>query len=128
MAFRNGQILLGKRQGKIGDATWAPPGGHLEYGESVEACASRELFEETGLVAKKLIRGPYTNDLIAPKNHHYVTLFILIPEFEGTVERREPEKCLEWKWFPIEALPSPLITSFESFLKDHSSLLFPQSV
>ncbi|MCP5506058.1 MAG: NUDIX domain-containing protein [Chlamydiales bacterium] len=41
IALREGKILLGKRIGKIGDATWAPPGGHLEYGESVERCAER---------------------------------------------------------------------------------------
>mgnify|MGYP000350835023 CR=1 FL=1 len=57
VVVKKGEILLGKRIAKVGDATWAPPGGHLEYGESVEACASRELLEETALVAKTLIPG-----------------------------------------------------------------------
>jgi 8-oxo-dGTP diphosphatase len=128
VAVREGEILLGKRKGIIGDATWAPPGGHLEYGESVEECASRELLEETGLVAKTLIRGPYTNNLIAPKGQHYVTLFVLISEFEGKVECREPQKCLGWEWFPFESLPTPLITSFDSFIQEHPSFLLQESV
>ena len=45
IAIQEGKVLLGKRKGLIGDATWAPPGGHLEYGESVDACAARELLE-----------------------------------------------------------------------------------
>lgn len=118
VAIHEGKILLGKWIGKIGDATWAPPGGHLEYGESVEDCAARELLEETGLIAKTLIRGPYTNDLIAPKNQHYVTLFMIITEFEGTLQCLEPEKCVGWEWFDMDVLPSPLITSFDSFIQN----------
>lgn len=128
VAIREGRILLGKRRGIIGDATWAPPGGHLEYEESVEECASRELLEETGLIAKTMLRGPYTNNLIAPKKQHYITLFVLISEFEGEVECREPQKCLGWEWFSLDALPTPLITSFNSFIQEHPSFLLQESV
>ena len=128
VAIREEKILLGKRRGIIGDATWAPPGGHLEYGESVEECASRELLEETGLIAKTMLRGPYTNSLIAPKNQHYITLFVLISEFEGEVECREPQKCFGWEWFSLDALPTPLITSFNSFIQEHHSFLLQESV
>lgn len=119
LIIREGKVLLGKRKAVIGDAAWAPPGGHLEYGESVEECAMRELKEETGLIAKKIIRGPYTNTLIAPKNQHYVTLFVIITDFEGEVECLEPHKCEGWHWFDIDNLPSPLITSLEFFLQEH---------
>lgn len=118
VVIQEGQVLLGKRIGQVGNGTWASPGGHLEYGESVESCASRELLEETGLSAKTLIPGPYTNKIIAPKNQHYVTLYVIVPEFEGIVQCLEPEKCMGWEWFDIDHLPSPLLTSFHSFIQN----------
>lgn len=43
----NQNILLLKSKKEFG--YWVVPGGHIEYGESIEDCARRELKEETGL-------------------------------------------------------------------------------
>lgn len=55
----NGRILLQRRT----DFTfWGLPGGVMELGEDVEACARRELLEETGLTAGPLrLVGVYTD-------------------------------------------------------------------
>lgn len=46
-----GQILLIKR---TDNGCWGYAGGAVEPGERVEAAASRELFEETGLISDEL--------------------------------------------------------------------------
>ncbi len=49
-AFNNkGEVLLLKRQKPPFSGYWEFAGGRLEFGETLEAAARRELFEETGL-------------------------------------------------------------------------------
>ena len=93
LVFRHGRVLLGQRLGSHGAGSWAPPGGHLEFGESVESCARREVMEETGLTLGALQRGPYTVDAFPEVGRHDVTLFVVALESFGDPERREPARC-----------------------------------
>jgi 8-oxo-dGTP diphosphatase len=106
--MRDNRILLGKRRNTHGEGCWSFPGGHLEYGESIEACAHREVMEETGLVLANLRLGPYTNDIFEEENKHYVTLFVLADCRSGQATVREPERCEAWGWFEWSCLPQPL--------------------
>ena len=106
--LRAGHILLGQRRASHGAGTWALPGGHLEYGETVEDCARREVLEETGISVGTMRRGPYTSDVFEAEQKHYVTVFVLADWVSGEAELREPEKCSAWGWFDWAALPEPL--------------------
>lgn len=117
VVVKNHKILLGKRKGAHGAGEWACPGGHLEWGETPEACACRELLEETGLKAKHLIPGPWANNIFA-KDKHYVTLFIYITQFEGQERVMEPLKCEGWKWFEWHNLPQPLFPTVQSLVQN----------
>ena len=114
--IRDGRVLLGKRKGAHGQGTWAFPGGHLEYGESIEACAQREVFEETGLHITGLRPGPYTNDIFPADNKHYVTLFVMATPVAGEPIVKEPQKCETWKWFEWDNLPTPRFLPLEHLL------------
>lgn len=109
-----GKILLGKRKNSHGDGTWAPPGGHLHLGETALACAARELREETGLLAKNLSESCFVEIIV--ESGHYLSLFVIVEAFEGTLQLMEPEKCEGWDWFAFDQLPSPLFPAFEKWL------------
>ena len=58
LCWQEGSLLLIKH--KMGpEGFWAPPGGGLEYGESLEDTLRREFLEETGLdvVSEKFLFG-----------------------------------------------------------------------
>ncbi len=48
----DGKILLVQRGRGIGIGKWAPPGGKLEPGETLQEAVERELLEETGVLAR----------------------------------------------------------------------------
>jgi 8-oxo-dGTP pyrophosphatase MutT (NUDIX family) len=50
--WREGAVLLARRGKALGQGLWSLPGGKLEPGETAHAAASRELLEETGVVAQ----------------------------------------------------------------------------
>ncbi|MCH1429878.1 MAG: NUDIX domain-containing protein [Chlamydiales bacterium] len=117
LVYHDKQLLLSKRIASHGAHHWSPAGGHLEFAESPEEGAKRELKEETGLIAKNLIVGPWTNDFFIGEDKHYISLFILVDEFEGQLENKEPHKSLDWQWFDIDKLPSPLFLPLENLIK-----------
>jgi len=47
--WRGGEVLLVERSGDPSGGLWSFPGGHLEWGETLEDAARREVVEETGL-------------------------------------------------------------------------------
>ena len=115
--IRDGKILLGERIGSHGANTWATPGGHLDMGEEIAACAIRETLEETGLKVSGVSQLGFSNDVFNPLNKHYVTLYVVANGVEGEPEIMEPNKCLGWQWFALDELPKPLFLSLENFLK-----------
>lgn len=116
----NHQLLLGQRINSHGTMTWAPPGGHLEFGETPEQCAIREALEETGLQISNCQKGIWTNDYFSHENKHYITLFIHTKYHTsfGTPKIMEPNKCKIWQWFDWDSLPSPLFLPLKNLILD----------
>jgi len=114
---KNGKVLLGKRKGAHGAGTWSAPGGHLEFGESWEDCARREVREETGMLIKNIRFMTATNDIFAKEGKHYITIALVADWKSGEPKNMEPEKCEGWDWYSWNKLPKPLAIYFANFKK-----------
>lgn len=103
-----GEILLGLRRGEHESTLWGLPGGKLNFGETVFACARREVLEETGLAISDLELVSLSDDLPGPQApHHFVTIGVQA-KTTGEPNLCEPQKCSEWRWFSLKDLPDPL--------------------
>ncbi len=122
LIVRGNRILLGKRRGSHGAGTWAPPGGHLDFGETIEDCARREVLEETGIVIRDIQRGPYTTNVFPEVNRHFVTLFVTATDSEGEPTLLEPARCDGWEWHSWNELPTPLFEPMHSLCKSGFTL------
>jgi 8-oxo-dGTP diphosphatase len=103
---RKGKILVGRRLSSHGSGTWEIPGGHLEFGESFEQAAEREVREETGLQrieAKAVVS--LNNDIAYDK--HYVSIGVLVTSEMGEPTNPEPEHSTDWHWCDPNKLPEP---------------------
>jgi 8-oxo-dGTP diphosphatase len=103
---QNPTFLIGKRLGSHGAGTYALPGGHLEFGESPEECAAREILEETGLEVKNVRFLTATNDILKKDKKHYITMFVVCERSSENDEAlvMEPDKCEGWEWSTWEEL------------------------
>jgi ADP-ribose pyrophosphatase YjhB (NUDIX family) len=116
------QILIGKRKGNLAPY-YSIPGGHLELGETFEEAAIKEVSEETGLIIRKPKVIAITNNLrtYRQENKHFVSVILFTNEYEGQCSVMEPEKCEEWKWCHLDAIPNPQFDAseyaIECFLK-----------
>lgn len=72
------RLLLIKRKHPPFEGCYALPGGFVEYGETVEAAAMRELKEETGLKATSCrLIGVYSDPKRDPRRHTVSAAFLI---------------------------------------------------
>jgi 8-oxo-dGTP diphosphatase len=115
--IKDSKVLLGQRLNAHGDGSWCFPGGHLEFGETWEECAIREVTEETGLTIKNPVFVTCTNDIFEEENKHYITLYLKAAWISGEPQVLEPEKMVKWQWFNWEKLPSPLFIPMQHLVE-----------
>ena len=112
---REGQVLLQLRQGTgYRDGFWAcAAAGHVEGGESVVGTAVREAYEELGVTVAPEDLRPLTvlhrGEPGGPAIEQRVDFMFEVTRWSGTPSIQEPDKAAGLDWFPLDALPDPVV-------------------
>lgn len=102
-------LLLRRANTTYMDGMWDFAGsGHVEEGETASQAVCRELFEETGLIAKPE-DAIFLHVSHRIKEPTYYDFYFEFRHWEGKPSIREPEKCSGMEWFPVDALPEDMI-------------------
>ena len=91
LVLKDNKVLLGLRNpDKVkasselqGQGTWTMPGGKVEWMETLDEAAKRELEEETSLIANELEIFSVSDDIKGEA--HYVTIGFVAKDYIGEV-------------------------------------------
>ena len=107
MIFKEDKVLLGKRKSSHGAGEYSFPGGKLDYLESFEQCARREIKEECGIKIRD-IRFQFLANLLEYEPKHFTHIGLIADWESGELMVLEPDKCESWNWYDLNRLPIPL--------------------
>ncbi|GAA0947086.1 NUDIX domain-containing protein [Pseudonocardia zijingensis] len=112
---RDAEVLLQLRQGTgYRDGHWAAAAaGHVEADESVLVAACREAAEEVGVTIEPADLEPLTTMHRTHANHEpideRVDFFFACRRWVGEPRLLEVAKAADLGWFPLAALPEPVV-------------------
>lgn len=119
LIIKNNQALLIKRGGIPFTGFWAIPGGHLDFDETAEEGAIREIKEETNLTVTSVkLFGIYSNPKRDPRQ---IVSAIYLVKTKGTP--KAGDDAAKFKWFLLNKLPKNLAFDHRKILSDYINSL-----
>ena len=129
--LKDNKILL-VQHCKHGRKYWLLPGGGLEYGETIEQCAKRELMEEANL-AISLGELILVSESIPPDKHrHVLNLYYRGEAVSGVLKQGEDKVISDLRYVPVTELKQltffPNVKQELMYILENSDVTIPRSL
>ncbi|MEV7416238.1 NUDIX domain-containing protein [Streptomyces sp. NPDC089919] len=106
------EVLLSRRAGPVyASGLWHLPSGHLDAGEDMVGAVIREAREETGvLIGAADVTAAVTVHHRPPTgSRSRLGVFFEVRRWSGRPRIMEPDRCDGMGWYPLDALPDPMV-------------------
>lgn len=110
------KVLLIKRGIEPGYGKWALPGGYLDWDETVEEGARREVLEETG-ISVQIIRLLEVKS--SPKRNFQNIAIVFLAEADSSELILQKEEILDGGWFDFDNLPEDVAFDHNIMIADY---------
>ncbi|RKN82027.1 NUDIX hydrolase [Paenibacillus ginsengarvi] len=107
ICIRDGKIVLMKKlvPSYVTYNQLTPPGGGVEFQETLEQACIREMDEETGLIVRNPQMTGVETSMSRRDGAHTVTFYFVTDEVNGELLVKEPHKHIPY-WVELDELPS----------------------
>lgn len=117
--IQGSQILLLRRYNTgYEDGKYSVVAGHLDGNEEVKTAAIREAYEEAGIEI-----SPADIEVVGVMHRRSeqerVDFFVAATHWKGNVTNREPDKCDDLSWYPIDSLPTNMIAYVRKAIENY---------
>jgi 8-oxo-dGTP diphosphatase len=112
------KTLLVKRGEDPDKDWWDIPGGYLDWDETLEECASRELKEETNLFARpdSFQLFDFRSDPNNKAKNQVVDVYFISRDFSGDI-KIDGNEVVDYRWFELANLPDNIAFYHGEILK-----------
>ncbi|MBU0976534.1 MAG: helix-turn-helix domain-containing protein [Patescibacteria group bacterium] len=111
MVLKGDKILLGKRTAEMCRGEYCLVGGSLAFGETFEETAKNEAILKANIkISEPRIICVTNNRKNIPKiNRQNITIGTIAKYKSGKVRDKQPDRIINWKWYYLDNLPTPII-------------------
>lgn len=108
----------------IADELYEVPGGGLDWGETVEAAARRELHEELALTLEDMGKQPFASEYAVHPDGFYTIKIYFHATTSGSPKNNEPDRFTH-SWVSKDQFLSLEMPSDESPIQKHVEVIWP---